>query len=154
MDVISPIYDKLLQNIMKCEGVKGNSDVPMSDSSSVTNRSFDLIHSLHAEALHEMRRACLLTSEALSLRIKDLLASAVAFCGILGRRAAGQDGFHAGSGEEQDKSMWQDWTDLSHQHQVRSRYTTDVSTLTKDPEELMCANTHTPFSLSLRWVLD
>lgn len=121
MDVIGPIYDALLQNITKRETEeRQSSDVPMLDSSSAASRSFDSIHILHAEALHEMRRACLTTSETLSSCIKEILSCAVAFCGILGRRAAGQDGFQTGTGEEEDKNMWQDWTDLSHQHQVRS----------------------------------
>lgn len=121
MDVIGPIYDALLQKITKQEKEeRHSSDVPMLDSSSATSRSFDSIHILHAEALHEMRRASLSASETLSLCIKEILSCAVAFCGIVGRRAADQDGFQIGAGEEQDKNMWQDWTDLSHQHQVGS----------------------------------
>ncbi|KAI8358346.1 gamma-tubulin complex component protein [Mortierella sp. GBAus27b] len=119
MDVIGPIYDALLRNLMKRERDEGrSSDAPMLDTSAAS-RSFDSIHSLHAEALHELRRACLLTSESLSSCIKDLLTSAVAFCGILGRRAAGQEGFQVGIGEKEDNNMWEDWTNLSSQHEVR-----------------------------------
>ncbi|KAF9282887.1 Gamma-tubulin complex component 4 [Mortierella alpina] len=116
MDVIGPTYDSLLQTIVTHEADHRN---PAGNpSASASSHSFDSIHSSHAEALHEIRRACFLTSTTISSTIKSILSGTETFCGILGRRAAGQDGFQAGIGEEQDESVWQDWTDISRLNQV------------------------------------
>ncbi|KAF9195153.1 Gamma-tubulin complex component 4 [Haplosporangium sp. Z 767] len=120
MDVIGPTFDSLLQSIMIYEFAqrKHGGISSVMDSSSATSQTFDSIHSLHAEALYEIRRACFLTSERLALSVKNILEGAESFCGLIGRRAASQDGFQAGLGPEQDESMWQDWTDISQLNQV------------------------------------
>ncbi|KAF9946170.1 hypothetical protein BGZ72_000624 [Mortierella alpina] len=116
MDVIGPTYDSLLRTIVTHEA--DHRDPVGISSESASSQSFDSIHSSHAEALHEIRRACFLTSTTLSSILKSILSGTETFCGILGRRAAGQDGFQAGIGEEQDESVWQDWTDISRLNQV------------------------------------
>lgn len=120
MDVIGPTYKSLLEGIATHESDRKSSFSQSSTSATATPQSFDSIHSSHAEALYEIRRACLLTSASLSSSVKDILLRTEAFCGIIGRRAAGQDGFQAGLGEELDDSMWQDWTDIIRLNQVRS----------------------------------
>ncbi|KAI1317786.1 Gamma-tubulin complex component 4 [Mortierella claussenii] len=121
MDVIGPTYDGLLHSIIQHETEQKHSALstrPTSPTtSSPSSKTFDSIHSLHAEALYEIRRACLLTSETLSLTVKEILLGVEQFCGIIGRRAAGQDGFQAGLGQDQDESMWQDWRDICRLNQ-------------------------------------
>ncbi|KAF8965000.1 hypothetical protein BGZ46_000674 [Entomortierella lignicola] len=119
MDVISPTYDTLLRNISGQETKQTRHSGTFNVNSSPTaSLSFDTIHSSHAEALYEIRHACLLTSETLLSSVKEILLGAETFCGILKRRAAGQDGFEAGLGVEQDESMWKDWTELSALHRL------------------------------------
>ncbi|KAG0001984.1 hypothetical protein BGZ79_003835 [Entomortierella chlamydospora] len=119
MDVIGPTYDTLLHNIAGNETKRKHPLASSSlDSSPVSPLSFDEIHSSHAEALYEIRRACLLTSVTPLYSVKNILIGSEAFCGIVGRRAAGQDGFESGLGEEQDESMWKDWTELSALHRL------------------------------------
>lgn len=89
------------------------------DTGEASSKSFDSIYSLHAEALYEIRRACLLTSYTLSQTVKNILIGTETFCGIVNRRAAGQDGFLPGLGQEQDERMWQDWMDISQLNQVQ-----------------------------------
>ncbi|KAK3817162.1 MAG: gamma-tubulin complex component protein [Linnemannia gamsii] len=120
MDVIGPTYDSLLENIASHESDRKSSFAQAPTSATATPQSFDSIHSSHAEALYEIRRACLLTSTSLSSSVKNILLRMEAFCGIIGRRAAGQDGFQAGLGEDLDDSMWQDWTDIIRLNQVRT----------------------------------
>ncbi|KAF9115962.1 hypothetical protein BGX27_005654, partial [Mortierella sp. AM989] len=104
MDVIGPTYDTLLHNITNRETKQFHPSVlPSVNSTTPSSLSFDTIHSSHAEALLEIRRACLLTSDTLLSTIKEILLGAESFCGIVGRRAASQDGFQAGLGEEQDE---------------------------------------------------
>ncbi|KAG0317617.1 hypothetical protein BGZ99_006188, partial [Dissophora globulifera] len=119
MDVIGPTYDGLLQTILTNDSKQ--SQFPHANSqglSSPTSRTFDSIHNSHAEAVHEIRRACLLTSTTLSLSLKDILTGAEAFCNVVARRAAGQDGFQLGLGEDKDKGLWQDWTELCQLNQA------------------------------------
>ncbi|KAI7827665.1 gamma-tubulin complex component protein [Gamsiella multidivaricata] len=119
MDVIGPTYDSLLRNIITHEKEQRHGPTPSSeDSPTATSQSFDSIHSSHAEALYEIRRACLLTSEILSTSVKDILGSIETFCAVVARRSAGQDGFRSGIAAERDESMWQDWTNLSHLNQA------------------------------------
>ncbi|KAF8941807.1 Gamma-tubulin complex component 4 [Haplosporangium gracile] len=135
MDVISPTYDTLLQSIATHESDRKSSFSQSPTLATATPQSFDSIHSSHAEALYEIRRACLLTSASLSSSVKDILLRTEAFCGIIGRRAAGQDGFQAGLGEELDDNMWQDWTDIIRLNQSFREDTeklfTDLSTVSK-----------------------
>ncbi|KAF9919612.1 Gamma-tubulin complex component 4 [Linnemannia zychae] len=112
MDVIGPAYDSLLESIGTHESGRKSSFTRSLSSDEATPQSFDSIHGLHAEALYEIRRACLLTSTSLAASVKNILLRTETFCGIIGRRAAGQDGFQAGLGEELDDNMWQDWTDI------------------------------------------
>ncbi|KAG0276267.1 Gamma-tubulin complex component 4 [Linnemannia exigua] len=135
MDVIGPTYDSLLENIATHESDRKSRFAQAPTSATATPQSFDSIHSSHAEALYEIRRACLLTSTSLSSSIKNILLRMEAFCGIIGRRAAGQDGFQAGLGEELDDNMWQDWTDIIRLNQSFREDTeklfTDLSTASK-----------------------
>ncbi|KAF9089626.1 Gamma-tubulin complex component 4 [Mortierella sp. GBA35] len=135
MDVIGPTYDSLLENIATHESDRRSAFSQSSTSATASPQSFDSIHSSHAEALYEIRRACLLTSTSLSSTVKSILLRTEAFCGIIGRRAAGQDGFQAGLGEELDDSMWQDWTDIirlnqSFREDIEKLFT-DLSTASK-----------------------
>ncbi|GJJ77702.1 gamma-tubulin complex component 4 [Entomortierella parvispora] len=146
MDVIGPTYDSLLKNIKTQEPstsskAKSSQDSnameldssfaePLStttnleavgvdkDTGEASSKSFDSIYSLHAEALHEIRRACLLTSSSLSQTVKNILIGSETFCGIVNRRAAGQDGFLSGLGQEHDERLWQDWVDISQLNQT------------------------------------
>ncbi|KAG0355886.1 hypothetical protein BG005_005189 [Podila minutissima] len=119
-DVIGPTFDSLLHSITTHETASlSNKITSEPGASTVSSQTFDSIHSSHAEALYEIRRACLLTSQSLSQCLKDILQGVEAFCGIVSRRAAtaggggGQEGgFRAGSGDDQDDKMWQDWTDI------------------------------------------
>ncbi|KAF9910463.1 Gamma-tubulin complex component 4 [Linnemannia zychae] len=135
MDVIGPTYDSLLESIATHESNRKSSSAQSTTPATATPQSFDSIHSSHAEALYEIRRACLLTSRSLSTSVKSILLRTEAFCGIIGRRAAGQDGFQAGLGEELDDSMWQDWTDIIRLNQSFREDTeklfTDLSTASK-----------------------
>ncbi|KAF9330720.1 Gamma-tubulin complex component 4 [Linnemannia elongata] len=135
MDVIGPTYESLLEGIATHESDRKSSFSQSSTSATATPQSFDSIHSSHAEALYEIRRACLLTSASLSSSVKDILLRTEAFCGIIGRRAAGQDGFQAGLGEELDDNMWQDWTDIIRLNQSFREDTeklfTDLSAVSK-----------------------
>ncbi|KAI8603810.1 gamma-tubulin complex component protein [Dissophora ornata] len=126
-DVIGPAYDNLLHNIITHESEQRHtSNSHLQDSSYPTSRSFDSIHSSHAEALLEIRRACLLTLDTLSSCVKNILGGMETFCGIVARRAAGQDGFQTGLGDIRDKSMLQDWAHLSRLHQVGHRNVDDA----------------------------
>ncbi|KAG0202398.1 Gamma-tubulin complex component 4 [Mortierella sp. GBA30] len=117
-DVIGPTYDSLLQNIITQDTDQRHTGDINSSSPLISAHTFDTIHSSHAEALYEIRRACFLTSTTLSSTIKSILAGAEIFCGILGRRAAGQNGFQVGIDEDQDESIWQDWADISRLNQA------------------------------------
>jgi len=99
-------------------GTAGSPSKTDKDHGEASSKSFDSIYSLHAEALHEIRRACLLTSYSLSQTVKNILIGTETFCGIVNRRAAGQDGFLSGLGQDQDERMWQDWMDISQLNQV------------------------------------
>ncbi|KAG0339693.1 Gamma-tubulin complex component 4 [Podila humilis] len=121
-DVIGPTFDSLLQSISttgQASKTKQGREATGVSKSSASPQTFDSIHTSHAEALHEIRRACLLTSQNLSQSLKNIFQSAEAFCGVVSRRAStargegGQEGgFQAGLGEDQDEMMWQDWTDI------------------------------------------
>ncbi|KAF9437735.1 hypothetical protein BGZ76_011373 [Entomortierella beljakovae] len=117
MDVISPTYDTLLRNIAGHGSKQRNTPKTSNPNSSQANaQGFDSIHNSHAETLHEIRRACLLTSNSLLSIIKEILLGTETFCAIVKRRTAGQDGFQSGLGEQQDERMWEDWTRLSALH--------------------------------------
>lgn len=90
------------------------------ETGEASSKSFDSIYSSHAEALYEIRRACLLTSKPLCQIVKDILIGTEMFSGILNRRAAGEDGFLSGLSQDQDERMWQDWMDISQLNQVLS----------------------------------
>ncbi|KAF9419373.1 hypothetical protein BGZ94_009431 [Podila epigama] len=142
-DVIGPTYDSLLQTITTHKSdssTKGSLGV--SGTTTASSQTFDSIHNSHAEALYEIRRACLLTSQNLSQLLKNIIMSTEAFCGIISRRATttggggGQEGgFRAGLGDDQDEKMWEDWTDIMHLSKTFREDTdqlfTDLSTVSK-----------------------
>ncbi|KAG0097836.1 hypothetical protein BGZ93_001876 [Podila epicladia] len=142
-DVIGPTFDSLLHSIATHESASlSNKMTSEPGASTASSQTFDSIHSSHAEALYEIRRACLLTSQNLSQCLKDILQGVGAFCGIVSRRAAtaggggGQEGgFRAGSGDDQDDKMWQDWTDIMQLNKAfredTDRLFADLSTVSR-----------------------
>ncbi|KAG0339025.1 hypothetical protein BG000_002990 [Podila horticola] len=142
-DVIGPTFDSLLHSIAAHKSASPSSKkTSESSASAASSQTFDSIHSSHAEALYEIRRACLLTSQNLSQCLKDILQGVEAFCGIMTRRAAtaggggGQEGgFRAGLGDDQDDKMWQDWTDIMQLNKAfredTDRLFTDLSTVSR-----------------------
>ncbi|KAG0052924.1 Gamma-tubulin complex component 4 [Gryganskiella cystojenkinii] len=107
--------------IANVEPINNNGDTttkPDKETSEASSKSFDSIYSLHAEALHEIRRACLLTSTPLCESLKNILVGTEMFSGIVSRRATGQDGFRSGLSDDQDERMWQDWMDISQLNQT------------------------------------
>ncbi|KAF9392526.1 hypothetical protein CPB97_000608 [Podila verticillata] len=140
-DVIGPTFDSLLHSIVTHESAS-NLKASEPGAPSASSQTFDSIHSSHAEALYEIRRACLLTSQNLSQCLKDILQGVEAFCGIVSRRAAtaggggGQEGsFRAGLGDDQDDKMWQDWTDIMQLNKAfredTDRLFSDLSTVSR-----------------------
>ncbi|KAF9914773.1 hypothetical protein BX616_007591 [Lobosporangium transversale] len=125
MDVIAPTYDGLLKRIIALQTGQSESFLSSSSTSLYNapsfgeSQSFDSIYNYHAEALYEIRRASLLTSENLSLSIKNILCGAQIFCEVVRRRAAGQDGFQFGRGKkERDEDVRKDWEELCRLNQV------------------------------------
>ncbi|KAF9585843.1 Gamma-tubulin complex component 4 [Lunasporangiospora selenospora] len=139
MDVVEPTYNTLLQTIAgkkpsherqydsqhqessfmagaPSSSLSSSMDVDMEPSAA--SQSFDEIYAAHVKALHEVRQACFLNSDSLSMTLKNIFVGVERYCGIVGRRAAGQDGFQAGLEEKQDENMWQDWMDITQLNKI------------------------------------
>ncbi|KAG0254485.1 Gamma-tubulin complex component 4 [Actinomortierella ambigua] len=126
MDVLGPTFNGLIQSVAPDQATSSASR-SSSYGGTTTHRSaspsstfdFDVIYATHAETIHEIQSACLITSNELVGTLKMMLQAVESFSGIVARRAGdGEDGFRIGISADQDELAWQDWADLSSAHKT------------------------------------
>ncbi|KAF9971585.1 Gamma-tubulin complex component 4 [Actinomortierella ambigua] len=125
MDVLGPTFDELIQSIVPDQAMP-SAQYTSSHGSTTTHTAtpsstfdFDNIYATHAETLHEIQSACLLTSNELMASLKTMLQEVESFSGTVARRAAdGEEGFRIGVSDDRDELAWQDWAGLSASYKV------------------------------------